>query len=121
MAADPTATVSRVDQARLARIDKMVEQGIAEGQMPGAVVVVGHRGQVVYQKAFGERAVEPAREPMTLDTIFDSASLTKVVATTSAVIGMRARPWSSSTTRAGGRVAASGVSTSENETIARSS
>lgn len=80
------ATADLVDQDRLAQIDALVEQGIADGRMPGAIVVVGHRGRVVYQKTFGHRALEPAREPMTLDTIFDAASLTKVVATTSAVM-----------------------------------
>jgi uncharacterized protein YbbC (DUF1343 family)/CubicO group peptidase (beta-lactamase class C family) len=41
---------------------------------------------VIYQKAIGDRAVVPSREPMTLDTIFDLASLTKVVATTTSVM-----------------------------------
>ena len=54
--------------------------------MPGAVLLVWHNGQVIYRKAFGNRSVEPRRETMTLDTIFDLASLTKVVATTSAAM-----------------------------------
>ncbi|HLO07993.1 MAG TPA: serine hydrolase domain-containing protein, partial [Terriglobales bacterium] len=54
--------------------------------MPGAVLLVGHDGQVIYRKAFGNRALEPRREPMTADTIFDLASLTKVIATTTAVM-----------------------------------
>ena len=49
-------------------------------------MLVGHDGQVIYRKAFGERSLEPRREVMTLDTIFDLASLTKVVATTTAVM-----------------------------------
>ena len=53
---------------------------------PGAVIVVGRGEQTVYEKAFGFRATVPAEEPMTLDTVFDLASLTKVVATTSAVM-----------------------------------
>ena len=48
--------------------------------------MVGHNGQVVYRKAYGSRAIEPRREPMTLTTVFDCASLTKVVATTTAVM-----------------------------------
>jgi uncharacterized protein YbbC (DUF1343 family)/CubicO group peptidase (beta-lactamase class C family) len=48
--------------------------------------VVGHNGHVIYRKAYGNRALEPRREPMTLDTIFDLASLTKVIATTTAVM-----------------------------------
>ena len=49
---------------------------------PGAVVLIGHDGQVVYRKAYGKRALVPAPEAMTVDTIFDLASLTKVIATT---------------------------------------
>jgi uncharacterized protein YbbC (DUF1343 family)/CubicO group peptidase (beta-lactamase class C family) len=54
--------------------------------MPGAVLVVGHDGQVVYRKAYGKRALVPRPEDMTADTIFDVASLTKVVATTSSLM-----------------------------------
>lgn len=56
-------------------------------ETPGAVVLVGRRGRVVWRKAYGARSLVPAREEMTVDTIFDAASLTKVVATaTSAMI-----------------------------------
>ena len=58
----------------------------AEQQIPGAVLIVGHDGQVVYRKAYGNRALEPKREVMTLDTVFDCASLTKVLATTNAIM-----------------------------------
>ncbi len=75
-----------VDLARLADIDALVAQAIAAKAMPGAVVVVGRGDQVLYEKAFGQRAVAPLAEPMTLDTVFDMASLTKVVATTTAVM-----------------------------------
>ncbi len=67
-------------------MDSLIETAIAEGKLPGAVLVVGHQGEVVYRKAYGKRAVEPAAETMTADTIFDCASLTKVVATTSSVM-----------------------------------
>jgi uncharacterized protein YbbC (DUF1343 family) len=63
-----------------------VQDAIREGQIPGAVLLVGHDGEVIYRKAFGNRSLEPHREPMTVDTIFDIASLTKVVATTTAVM-----------------------------------
>src|SRR5207302_7086995 len=52
----------------------------------GAVLAVGHDGKVIYRKAYGERSLEPRREAMTVDTIFDMASLTKVIATTTAVM-----------------------------------
>src|SRR5438105_6162983 len=71
---------------RLAVIDSIVQDAIRDGQMPGAVVLIGHNDKVIYRKAFGSRALEPRREAMTLDTIFDLASLTKVVATTTAVM-----------------------------------
>ena len=70
----------------LANVDSVITQAISEGNIPGAVLVVGHNGRTVYRKAYGSRALEPRREPMTLDTIFDLASLTKVVATTTAVM-----------------------------------
>jgi len=77
---------SGVDLARLGQIDALIAQAMAAKAMPGAVVVVGRGDQVLYEKAFGQRAVAPLAEPMTLDTVFDLASLTKVVATTTAVM-----------------------------------
>jgi uncharacterized protein YbbC (DUF1343 family)/CubicO group peptidase (beta-lactamase class C family) len=72
--------------ARLNVVDAIVEQAIEQKQIPGAVVLIGHDGHVVYRKAFGNRALEPRRELMTVDTIFDLASLTKVIATTTAIM-----------------------------------
>lgn len=71
---------------RLAVVDAVIEQAISEKKIPGAVLVVGHDGHVIYRKAYGSRAFEPRRENMTLDTIFDVASLTKVIVTTTAVM-----------------------------------
>jgi len=71
---------------RLSVLDSIVQEAIRDGEIPGAVLLVGHEEQIVYRKAFGERALEPRREAMTLDTIFDLASLTKVVATTTSVM-----------------------------------
>jgi uncharacterized protein YbbC (DUF1343 family)/CubicO group peptidase (beta-lactamase class C family) len=59
--------------------------------MPGAVLMVWHNGQVMYRKAFGNQSLEPRRETMTLDTIFDLASLTKVVATTTGIMQLMER------------------------------
>jgi uncharacterized protein YbbC (DUF1343 family)/CubicO group peptidase (beta-lactamase class C family) len=67
-------------------LDQAIEQAISQGKLPGAVLVVGHDGKVVYRKAYGHRALVPHLEDMTLDTIFDVASLTKVIATTSSVM-----------------------------------
>jgi len=84
--ASELAPKTATSASRLAVVDSIVERAIVDGQIPGAVVLIGHNGQVVYRKAFGRRALEPRREPMTVDTIFDLASLTKVVATTTAVM-----------------------------------
>lgn len=67
-------------------LDAIVQDAVDQGKMPGAVVIVGHNGRIVYRKAFGSRSIEPTREPMTVDTIFDLASLTKCIATTTAVM-----------------------------------
>jgi CubicO group peptidase (beta-lactamase class C family) len=72
--------------SRLTVLDPIIDEAIAQQQIPGAVVIVGHDGQVVYRKVYGHRALVPRREAMTLDTIFDCASLTKVVATTTAIM-----------------------------------
>ncbi len=80
-----SSTNSSVSPVRLGAVDSVIGQAIAEG-IPGAVLIVGHDDKVIYRKAYGSRALEPRREPMTLDTIFDIASLTKVVATTTAVM-----------------------------------
>ena len=71
---------------RFSRIDGVARQEIASGSIPGAVILVGHKGKIVYRKAFGTRAILPRWQPMTEDTIFDIASLTKVVATTTAIM-----------------------------------
>jgi uncharacterized protein YbbC (DUF1343 family) len=69
-----------------AALDRRIDEAIRDGLIPGAVLVVGHEGTIVHRKAYGNRALVPAREPMTVDTIFDIASLTKVVATTPAIM-----------------------------------
>ena len=71
---------------RLAQMDAVITEEIAKEKLPGAVVLVGRKGSVVWRKAYGARALDPAREPMTPDTIFDLASLTKVVATATSIM-----------------------------------
>ncbi len=73
-------------EEELAPITDVVEEAIRDGKCPGAVVLIGHEGKLVYRQAFGHRAVVPAMLPMTQDTIFDVASLSKVIATTPAVM-----------------------------------
>jgi uncharacterized protein YbbC (DUF1343 family)/CubicO group peptidase (beta-lactamase class C family) len=75
-----------VSAARLTAMESVINDEIAKGRLPGAVVFVGRKGRVVWQKTYGSRAIDPAREPMTPDTIFDVASLTKVVATATSIM-----------------------------------
>lgn len=75
------------DSAKLrALLDPLMEKAVADQQIPGGVLLVGHNGRVVYRKAFGWRSLEPTRERMSVDTIFDLASLTKCIATTTSVM-----------------------------------
>lgn len=93
MAATPLPTVT--PEGDFAAVAPLMDDAIAAHRLPGAVVQVGHAGKIVFRQAFGLRklAGEPgldgspsAAEPMTEDTIFDLASLTKSVATTVAVL-----------------------------------
>ncbi len=81
-----TAAQTSQSTAGFAPIVPLVNDAIARHELPGAVVLVGRGDEVVYHAAIGRRAVEPAPEAMTEDTIFDLASLTKVVATTTSVM-----------------------------------
>ncbi|HTS65926.1 MAG TPA: exo-beta-N-acetylmuramidase NamZ domain-containing protein [Candidatus Acidoferrales bacterium] len=80
------AALSAQDFSPAPAVDDAINQAIAQGRLPGAVLFVGHNSQVVYRKAYGRRALVPRVEDMTLDTIFDCASLTKVIATTSSLM-----------------------------------
>src|ERR1035441_5554702 len=67
-------------------LDPLMEKAVADGNIPRGELLVCHDGRVVYRKAFGWRALEPQREPMKADTIFDMASLTKCIATATSVM-----------------------------------
>lgn len=67
-------------------IAHVVQGEVAAGRIPGAVIVAGDADGVRYREAFGYRSLTPSREPMSLDTEFDLASLTKVIATTTAIM-----------------------------------
>jgi CubicO group peptidase (beta-lactamase class C family) len=83
------ATHPSLDQVyhldKLAAMDTAINQAIADHKCPGGVLWLEHDG-VAYHKAFGDRALVPTVEPMTEDTVFDLASLTKVVAATPAIM-----------------------------------
>lgn len=63
------------------QIDPLIQAAIDGGEIPGAVVLIGTRDRILHFQAYGQRQVLPTPEPMTLDTIFDLASVTKPVAT----------------------------------------
>ena len=67
---------------RLALIDSAVNASIAAGEIPGAVVGVVRNGHLVYEKAFGYKSLVPEKDTMTLETMFDMASVSKCVGTT---------------------------------------
>ena len=82
----PSARSQVVEQRGLQQIDRIIENGIAAKKFPGAVVIAGHDGHIVFEKAYGNRTLVPAVEAMTDDTVFDLASLTKVLATATSVM-----------------------------------
>ena len=67
-------------------VSTLITQAISEHKLPGAVVVIGHNDHIVFEHAYGNRALEPTIEPMTEDTLFDMASLSKILATTTAIL-----------------------------------
>lgn len=78
MALDP----DREEGPRLPAVDRLLEGFIEEGAFPGAVAAVGHRGRLVHLGAYGRQTYEASSPPVDIDTIYDVASLTKVIATT---------------------------------------
>ena len=86
LSAQAGADPERLHRADLSGIAQIVQKEIQSGRIPGAVVLVGNEGRIVYRQAFGYAALGPERIPMRVGTLFDLASLTKVVATTTAVM-----------------------------------
>ncbi len=75
-----------LDAGALAKIDDMVAADLKAGKMPGCVVLIGRHGKIAFFKAYGKRQIEPSPLPMTTDTLFDLASLTKPVATATSIM-----------------------------------
>jgi uncharacterized protein YbbC (DUF1343 family)/CubicO group peptidase (beta-lactamase class C family) len=72
---------AEISNPRFKTVDAILQAAVEEKAPPGAVVLIGHNGKIVYRKVFGYRSLEPTQERMTIDTIFDMASLTKCLAT----------------------------------------
>ena len=79
------AFTQNIGEKQLVPIAEMAKKAIQAGKIPGAVILISHQGKIVYRRAFGFRALKPKKLPMTTDTIFDVASLTKVIATSTAI------------------------------------
>ena len=75
-----------VDMDHLKQVDELIAASIEKKEIPGAVLLVGRGDDVVYRKAYGNRSIEPTVEPMTEDTIFDLASLSKPVGTATSIM-----------------------------------
>ncbi len=73
-------------QSSIPHLDAVIEAAIRSQEVPGVVCLVGYKDRILHYKAYGNRALEPQTEPMTTDTIFDAASLTKVVATATSIL-----------------------------------
>lgn len=96
--ARPTPTVTPdpvVPEGDFSDVARLVNDAIAVPRLPGAVVQIGHGGKIVFRQAFGSRKLpgEPGldgapapTEPMTEDTLFDMASLSKILSTTTAIL-----------------------------------
>jgi CubicO group peptidase (beta-lactamase class C family) len=76
----------KVDMDHLKQVDGLIAEAIENKQIPGAVLLVGRGDETVYRKAYGNRSVEPTVEPMTEDTIFDLASLSKPIGTATSIM-----------------------------------
>ncbi|MHB1838659.1 MAG: serine hydrolase [Acidobacteriaceae bacterium] len=81
-----TAQAQQTPSPDFRNIDRIMSHALDAHLLPGAVIVVGHDGKIVFHKAYGERSLEPMRAPMTEDTVFDMASMTKVLATSTAAM-----------------------------------
>ena len=78
--------LERLASGAALQIDAAVAEAIADHKVPGAVVLVGRHDGVLFRKAYGARQLLPTRAPMTTDTIFDLASLTKPLATATSIL-----------------------------------
>lgn len=67
-------------------VDELIQAGIQDKKIPGAVVLIGTKDQILHRKAYGARQILPTEEPNTIETIYDLASLTKPVATATSVM-----------------------------------
>jgi SSS family transporter len=82
----PKSSIVASEQGDFGSITTLINEAIAAKKLPGAVVLINHDGKTVFERAYGNRALEPTVEPMTVGTVFDMASLTKCLVTATAVM-----------------------------------
>jgi uncharacterized protein YbbC (DUF1343 family) len=82
----PAFVIPSEDAARWAPIDAVVQAAIDAAKMPGCIVVVGRHDDILFERAYGSRALLPERTPMSAETVFDLASLTKPIATATSLM-----------------------------------
>lgn len=75
-----------MDSGRLAALDRLMAESLNRHDFPGAVILVTRQGKIVWRKAYGQSQLFPAAEPMKIDMLFDLASVTKPVATATAIM-----------------------------------
>ncbi len=80
-----------IQKERFSEIDHVIEEEIEKGNFPGAVILVGKQGDILYWQAFGNEVIEPFEETINKNTIFDLASLTKPIATATSIMILRDR------------------------------
>jgi SSS family transporter len=80
------AKVGSLEVPNFTAISTLMNDAVAAKKLPGAVVLIGHDNKIVFEQAYGHRSLEPTVEPMTEDTIFDMASLSKCLSTAVAVM-----------------------------------
>ena len=79
-------TIQKLDPDIASLIDSSVADQIKSEKVPGAVVCIGTKDEIRFLKAYGNRQLQPALEKMTVDTVFDLASLTKPIATATSIM-----------------------------------
>ncbi len=82
----PTTRPTDWSPADAAKIDHLIDGAIKLGKCPGAVLLIGRGNSIVYEMAYGNRSLRPTTQPMTADTVFDLASLTKPLATATSIM-----------------------------------
>src|SRR5688500_5529958 len=85
-AVSPAATPAGGNPPDFGRADLLIETAVDRGNIPGAVLLVGRGDTILYRQAYGSRSIRPGREPMTADTVFDLASLSKPVGCATSVM-----------------------------------